>query len=141
MSIGKREHSPDESGVSPSVSVGETPRDWVEALLTLAFSRAEIIRIEAKAASRGAMNRLALLLVGIFALFAAWALALAASIGAIAASSSWEWYHVAFASAGAHVFIGAIFLLVLRARNSESFPVTRAEFQKDREWLNRNKKQ
>lgn len=112
----------------------------MEALLTLAFSRMEIVRIEAKSASSAAFGRFALLIVGMFALFSAWALALAASIGVIAASSTWEWYHVAFASAGAHLLIGVVFLLILKARKTESFPVTRAEFQKDREWLNRLKK-
>jgi len=115
------------------------PKDWKSALATLVSARLDMIRIEAKSASSAAAGRLALLLVALFGLFSAWVLALAASVGAIAASTSWEWYHVAFASAGAHLIIGVILLLVLKSGKKAGFPVTRAEFEKDREWLERQK--
>jgi len=119
----------------------DLPKNWKEALAALVLSRVEMIRIEAKAASAGAVGRITLLIVGLFGFLSAWVLALAASIGAIAAATSWEWYHVAFASAGAHFLIGAILLFILKSWKKETFPVTRAEFEKDREWLNRLKNQ
>lgn len=140
MSIETREPSPENFGEDSVHAERGEPRDWKDALLTLAFSRMEIVCIEAKSASSVAFGKFALLTVGVFALFSAWALALVASIGLIAASSTWEWYHVAFASAGAHLLIGGVFLLILKAKKTESFPVTRSEFQKDREWLSRLKK-
>lgn len=115
------------------------PKDWKEALGSLVSSRLEMISIEAKSASSAAAGKIALLSVGLFAFVSAWVLTLAAAIAAIAAGSSWEWFHVAFAFAGAHFLIGVILLLILKSGKKTSFPVTRAEFQKDREWLNRLK--
>ncbi len=115
------------------------PDGWIAAIATLLTSRLEMIRIEAKSASAIASGRIALLLVALFGFFSAWTLALVASIGAIAAATSWKWYHIAFASAAAHLLIGVILLLILKSAKKVSFPVTRAEFEKDREWLERLK--
>lgn len=117
------------------------PKDWKAALAALVSARLEIIRIEAKPASSAAAVRVALFSVGLFGLFTAWVLALVASIGSIAAATSWQWYHVAFAAAGVHLLIGLLILPALKSRKRVSFPVTRAEFEKDREWLNRLKDQ
>jgi uncharacterized membrane protein YphA (DoxX/SURF4 family) len=126
--------NPERSGQSEE---RDLPKGWKAGLAALTSARLEMIRIEAKSASSAAIGRFALLLLGLFGLLSAWVLALAATIGAIAASTVWEWYHVAFASAGAHFLIGVILLLILKSGKKVSFPVTRAEFQKDREWLNR----
>jgi len=140
-----------EKGELPSVAVGaghsealadtELPEDWKAALASLASARLEMIRIEAKPASAAAACRIGLLLGGFFGFLCAWVLVLIASVGAIAASTSWEWYHVAYALAGAHFLIGLILMLIMKAGKKVCFPVTRAEFRKDREWLNRLKKQ
>ena len=115
------------------------PEDWKEALGTLVSSRLEMIRIEAKTASSDAARKFAFLAAGLFALLSAWVLLVSAAIAAIAANSAWQWFHVAFAFAGAHLLIGAMLLLSLKSGKKVGFPVTRAEFQKDREWLNRLK--
>lgn len=129
--------------LSPSDSVASgargLPEDWKEALGMLVSSRLEMIRIEAKAASSDAARNVAFLAAGLFALLSAWVLVVSAAIAAIAANTSWEWFHVAFAFAGAHLIIGVILLLLLKSGKKVGFPVTRAEFQKDREWLNRLK--
>lgn len=123
----------------PGAGEDGLPKNWHQALASLLLSRTKIIRIEAQSAFADAAGRLVLLLVGVFGIFCAWLLALAASIGAIAAASSWEWYHIAFVSAGAHFLIGVILLLIMKSRKQSSFPVTRAEFEKDRKWLSRLK--
>ena len=130
-----------EPGASEPSMDGGPPKDWKSALAAMLCARIEMIRIEAKSASALAAGRLAMLLIALAGLFSAWALALAATVGAIAASTSWEWYHVAFAAAGLHLIIGVALLVVLKSGKKVSFPVTRAEFNKDREWLERLKKQ
>jgi uncharacterized membrane protein YqjE len=116
------------------------PKGWKAAFATLVSARLEMIRIEAKSASAAAVGRIALLLIMLFGLFFAWVLALVAAIGAIAASTPWVWYQVAAAAAGLHLLLAAFALLIIRAsKKKTSFPVTRAEFEKDREWLNRLK--
>ncbi|QTN33458.1 phage holin family protein [Akkermansiaceae bacterium] len=144
-------HMSAEMGESPAGREGDiahsaphgtdAPKDWKAAIATLVSARLEIMRIEAKAASSAFAANIALLVAGLFALLSAWVLAIAATIGAIAAATSWEWYHVAFASAAAHLLIGALLLIILKSAKKTGFPVTRAEFEKDREWLEGLKKQ
>lgn len=140
MSTEKGEPPLDREGATAIPAPGDAglPKDWKSALANLVSARLEIIRIEAKSASAAAVGSIALLVVMLFGLLFAWALGLAAAIGAIAASGSWEWYLVAAVAAGAHLLLAVIALLIIRAgKRKASFPVTRAEFEKDREWLNR----
>ena len=130
----------DEATAFTSPGDDDMPKGWKSALATLVSARLEMIRIEAKSASAAAVGRIALLLVMLFGLFFAWALGLAAAIGSIAASTSWAWYQVAAAAAGLHLLLAVFAVLIIRAsKKKASFPVTRAEFEKDREWLNRLK--
>lgn len=129
----------DTAGTTQDPGHDGLPRNWKEALLGLIYARFGIIRIEAQSALSAATTGFFILVVGLFAVFSAWVLALAAAIGAIAASTSWEWYHVAFAAAGIHLLIGVALFLTMKSRKHDAFPVTRAEFEKDREWLNRLK--
>ena len=135
----QEEQSPFEPAVAGQPERHDPPDGWKEALATLVSSRLEIIRIEAKSASSAAIGKIVLLAVAVFALLSAWVLALAAAVAAIAASSSWEWFHVAFAFAGGHFVVAVVLLLLARSGRKVDFPVTRAEFEKDREWLNRLK--
>jgi uncharacterized membrane protein YqjE len=68
-------------------------------------------------------------------------LIVAGIIGVIVVTSSWQWYQAAFAVAGGHLLVAAIAFLLSRSKSADSFPLTRAEFEKDREWLNQLKKQ
>ena len=138
--IAEKEESPLEPAGIGQSDRHVPPKDWKEALAALVSSRLEMILIEAKSASSAAAGRFILLAMGLFALLSAWVLAIAAAIAAIAARTTWEWFHVAFAFAAAHFLIGAVLLLIIiRSGKKASFPVTRAEFEKDREWLNRLK--
>lgn len=123
----------------PETDKSRLPENWREALVGLITSRVGIIRIESKSAFSAAAVGFVILVVSFFAVFSAWALVLTATIGAIAASSSWEWYHVAFAAAGIHLLVGIVLFVILKSRKHNYFSVTRAEFEKDREWLNRLK--
>ena len=118
---------------------GHLPGNWKEALAGLVASRAAIVSLEAKDAAASALGRLIPLLVGLVCIFGVWALAMAGAVGGIAAATEWEWYHVAFAAAGIHLLIALIAIMIAKAKRPAPFPVTRAEFEKDREWLNQLK--
>jgi uncharacterized membrane protein YqjE len=111
------------------------PPSWRSAVLTLVESRITLIQLEAReAAQAGARRGLLLVAAGICAFFT-WALLLAGGIAAISKATAWPWYWVAIATSLAH--LAAAFLLARLAAKpgSPAFPVTLAEFQKDREWI------
>lgn len=108
---------------------------WLEAILGLIESRAGIISLEAKEALAMGIARLVPLLVFLFSAFATWALIVVATIGCLAGATAWKWHQVAFAMAALHVIIAVFAFLIAKKRKPAPFPVTRSEFEKDREWL------
>ncbi|MFK7852399.1 MAG: phage holin family protein [Akkermansiaceae bacterium] len=111
------------------------PVNWKEAGVDFISSKVGIFRVEAKAAATAAIGKIALLLVAVFFLFVTYALLLVGLVGWISDSINWQWYHVAFAISGGHCLISLILLLMCRSKPAEPFPMTRAELEKDREWL------
>ncbi len=109
--------------------------NWVEAIFGLAESRAAIISLEAKDALNSGLAKVIPLAVCLFCVFTAWALTVAAAIGCLSACTAWKWYQVAFAMAGLHLVIVAVAWQIAKKRKPAPFPVTRSEFEKDREWL------
>lgn len=124
-----------EAGAAPAENAETPPKSGIHAAFGLMESRAAIVSIEAKQALGAALARGALLFAALLGVVGAWALALAGAIGAIASATGWEWFHVALAAAGLHLLFALTALLIAKSRKSEPFPVTRAEFEKDREWL------
>ena len=103
-------------------------------------ARIELIQIESREACRQAMRQgiVAGMLCAIA--FFAWALLLAGGIGWLAhgleqSGHPWGWPKITLAAAVLHILLGVGLFLALRLRNQPSFPVTRNEFEKDREWL------
>lgn len=114
---------------------GGLPPDWQEALLNLVASRVELIRLESREASRVASRKAVMAGAGAALLVFGWLLALASLVGLFAAATGIGWHWVALAAALLHL-IPAVFLLrAAKAAPSPTFPVTREEFIKDREWL------
>ena len=109
--------------------------NWVEAIFGLIESRSAIISLEAKDALEKTLAKLVPLVVCVFCIFATWALAVAATIGGLASATPWKWYQIAFAMAALHIIIALVALLIAKKKKPASFPVTRSEFEKDREWL------
>lgn len=70
-------------------------------------------------------------------LFFGWLLALPALLWLLAESQGWPWHRVALGAGGAHLLLGLIFMLALRARLRalRVFEETFNQFQKDREWI------
>jgi len=108
---------------------------WKEAALALVTARISIIRMESKDAAENLIRRLLLwAAVGICAFFT-WALILSGGIALIAENSVYPWYHIALVFAAAHLLIALILAIVAKKSGPPAFPVTRSEFQKDREWI------
>lgn len=114
---------------------GAIPSNWREALLTLISSRVTLIQLESKDAARDAGRRAVRMAVVVFCAFFSWALLLAGGIPALARLTGCPWYGVALTLAALHLLVAAVCAKAARTPAAPAFPVTRAEFQKDREWI------
>ncbi len=121
---------------------GGLPSDWKEAIPSLISSRIAIAQMELKDAMGAAIGKIVSVVVALFFLLLCWLLILVGLIGLIAAKSGWEWYAVMFAAAGVHGVAAVIALACFKAKKTASvFPVTKAEFEKDVEWLKELKRE
>ena len=128
------------SGDAPVSDEGGLPKNWKEAIPALLASRMGILQIEAKDALDVTVRKLMFSGVLAFCLIAAWMLLTAGLIGLISVYFHIAWYFAAFLLGGVHLLIACFMRLVVkRSKNIESFPITREEFEKDREWLNQLK--
>ncbi len=118
--------------------VGEesnTPQNWREAVMTLLATRVDLIRLESKEVAGGFARRAGFVAAaGILALFA-WALLLAGAIGVISEATEWPWSWICVGAAVLHLLLAILFSKLASPKAKAAFPVTRAEFQKDREWI------
>lgn len=128
------------AGESPVAGENRVSGNWKEAIPDLIFSRIGIFRIEAQDAWEVTVRKLILLSVLLFGLFATWSLITAGLIGVISARFNCPWYFAAFSLGGVYLLVSLMMLLIIkRSKKTESFPITRQEFEKDREWLNQLK--
>ena len=109
---------------------------WNEALSGLLSTRISLIQLELRSAARQAGKHVLLFAVAACAMIFAWALGLAGGIAALAAATSWPWHWIALVAAFLHALVAVICLWLAKATPPPALPVTRAEFQKDCEWLN-----
>lgn len=115
--------------------VSNHPASWRDAALALLTARISLIRLESKDAREILARRLLLwIIVGIFAFFT-WALILAGGIAFIAENMRIPWYFIALICAAAHLLAAIIVAIFAKKPCPPSFPVTRSEFKKDREWI------
>jgi MFS family permease len=123
---------------APAAETGQQeprPGNWREALMALIASRIALIQFEARDTARQRARRVLSIIVAAICLFFTWALLVAGGIAAIAAVAGWPWHWLALAAALLHLLM-ALFLTSGSAKASApAFPLTRAEFQKDREWI------
>ncbi len=132
---------PDPAAPPPGPLDPEAPASWTDALGTLVSTRIALIKTEAgEAAGHAAKRAAAAAAAAVLALFF-WVLLLAGGIGALAAATGWKWFWLTLAAAGLHALVILILLGFARKSTPSPFPVTRAEFEKDRQWLDRLKKQ
>jgi uncharacterized membrane protein YqjE len=134
---------PTASDLPPSTGSGDEhprgespyPSNWREALLSLIASRVELIQLESKEAATHGARRAALMIAAVICVFFTWSLLLAGGIAAISRSTGWPWYWTAMAAAAVHLLLAVILARSAKSTESPSFPYTRAEFKKDREWI------
>ena len=108
---------------------------WRQALALWFDSRLEIIRIEATEARRSAASRASTAAAFAACTLLGWSLLLAAAIGWLPTVTPLTWPATAAILAAIHLAAALLLLRSLRRPQPPSFPVTRQEFQKDREWL------
>lgn len=125
------------SAVDPEPEApGEAPpANWREAVADLLSARIELIRLEAREASaEGARKAVALAVMAISLAFT-WALLLVGLVPLISESSGVRWPVIALGAAVLHLSLALLMLLRLRRQGRPAFPITRKEFQRDREWF------
>ncbi len=126
------------SGRIPEVatnSASEPCSNWREALLTLLASRISLIQLESKDASRSVIRMIALIVAAALCVVFAWALSIAGIVALISTSTQWPWHWVAMAAGGIHLLAGILLANMSKPSEGSAYPITRAEFQKDREWI------
>lgn len=114
---------------------GDLPPDWSEAMLNLVSARIELIQLESREAARTATRKAIMTGAGIGLIFFGWLLALAGIIGMIAHGAQIGWHWIAIIAALLHIIPAWLLLRTAKSTPTPSFPFTRAEFIKDRQWL------
>ena len=125
---------PYSSPVPEGRDLSHGPSTWIEALLAIISTRADLIRLEAKDAARQGSNKVARIIAAVLCITFGWSLLLAGGIGALSHLAGWPWFWTALAIGAMHI-VGAVILLRKSSGHAPLFPVTRAEFQRDREWI------
>lgn len=111
------------------------PANWREALLNLIAARVALIQLESKDAARETAGRAARLVALVICVFFTWALLLAGAVAWLGKLTGWPWFAFAFIFAALHLLAALILAKSAKAPATPAFPITRAEFQKDREWI------
>ena len=111
------------------------PPGWIDNLATLVASRVELIQIEARDSARHTAAKAIRVVAAALCVLFAWLLLVAGGIGAIAALAGWPWHWLAIGAAVFHMIAAIALMSQNKTSPKSSFPLTRAEFQKDRIWL------
>ena len=134
-----------ESDIHPTPPHGESkatrrqappsPTGWRKAIMTLVASRLALIEIESKEFANETIRRTSLILVASCLIFFAWALFLVSSIAWITELTELPWSQITLYMAMAHLLGALFFSRMASSSRAPSFSATRAEFKKDREWI------
>ena len=130
-------HTPGTNPAAPAVppQAHAAAPNWRTALADLVGSRAALIQLELSQAAQSGTKKAILFAAAAILLLFAWAAIAAGAIGAISAEKGWPWYWVALSAGGIHLLLALIFITVAKRPGPAAFEITRAEFKKDREWL------
>ena len=132
--------SPDTIGASSTEASGAgrlppPPTNWRKALMALIASRVDLIELEAKDLGKAAVRRGILFGAAFLCILSTWALVLVGGIALIADVANCPWSWVALSAAALHLLIAFILVRMAKPSGGRTFPVTRSEFKKDREWI------
>lgn len=121
--------------MEPNLDPGPPSVNWRQALEELFTTRAELIRLESLAATKGVVSKIVWgAALGVAALFC-WLLLLAGGIGLLAKTTGVAWPCLTLTAAGLHLVVALVAYAKLRRPAPPNFSHTKAEFQRDREWL------
>ena len=135
--------TPSSSGPEPAddrraEGVGAISASLLAAVLDHLEARVDLFRWEVGEAKSRLVRRIAAVVVAIVFIAIAYLLGIAALVGWIAGTGVLSWPAALGATAGAHLLIALVLLLLARKRPSgEWFPDSRKEFRRDRENLKR----
>jgi threonine/homoserine/homoserine lactone efflux protein len=120
----------------PVPQENQTPHaNWREALMALIAARIALIQLESKAAAKEGGRRVVLVVAAGACAFFAWALLLAGGVSLMSKASGWPIDLVSIIAAVLHLLAGIVLFKMAKPSDGAAFPNTRAEFQKDREWI------
>jgi uncharacterized membrane protein YqjE len=111
------------------------PANWREALMSLVATRLTLVELEAKDLSKETVRRGSAFAAAVGCTIFAWALLLAGGISMIAKTTELPWDQIAIATGILHILGGIILARLAKPSATTAFPVTRAEFRKDRAWI------
>lgn len=103
--------------------------------MSLIATRFTLIELEAKKVSQEAVRRGSAFGAAIGCTIFAWALLLAGGVSLIAKATNLPWDQVAIAASILHILGGIILARLAKPSVTTAFAVTRAEFRKDRVWI------
>ena len=103
--------------------------------MALVAARIALIQFESHAVAKEGGRRAALVAAACACAFFAWALILAGAISLVAQATGASWSIIALVTAALHLLAGVILAKMAKPSDGTAFPITRAEFQKDREWI------
>ena len=101
----------------------------------LIASRVALIQLESKDVARDGARRAGMLLGVIGFVFFGWTLLLAGMVALLSTATGWPWSWVAIGLAILHLLLAVVFAKLAKPSGKPAFPFTRAEFEKDREWI------
>ena len=125
---------------APAATAADQHAGWVEAVACLISSRIALIQLEARLSARRAAMRAAKIVAAALCVLFTWILLVAGGIGAVAAATQWPWHWLAIAAALLHLVAALACIHRGKPQEGAPFPLTRAEFEKDRQWLETLKK-
>lgn len=103
--------------------------------MSLIAARFALIELESKDLAKAGVRCASLIAAACGCFIFAWALLLAGGVSLIAELTGCPWNRLALTAATLHLLGGFILARMAKPSGESSFPVTRAEFQKDREWI------
>ncbi len=118
---------PDTESHPTSSSLRESAVEFVSA-------RLELLSLEARDAGQAAARKGVLAALAAGCAIMAWMALVAGIIGWIAAAGA-PWHFAALGAAVFHLLVAGIAAALLRRPSAASFPLTKSELIKDREWL------
>lgn len=124
-----------ESSGNPANPAFRPPTHWREAILTLIATRVALVQHESREAATHAARKAIFIAAMAACVFFAWAFILVGGIACISSVTGVGWPAFALLVGFLHLLAALIFLGQARKSAPPAFPVTRSEFQKDREWI------